>query len=235
MMGRTHAASGAVATMLAIPALGRFGLDTTSMSVIAASVAGAGAAMLPDLDHPHATVAQSLGPVTRSIARVISAISGGHRHGTHSLIGVAAFTAITYGITRAGHVYTGLWLAFLFAIAATAFGVPVNRNRMLHTVICLAGGVLLAGTTAFIHYPLASLPWAVPIGSAAHLAGDLVTKQGVPLLWPIRHQFKLGHVTTGGDIDTILGWLLTFAYAVLVSYALYVIFLPPLHFAWSGH
>jgi len=90
-------------------------------------------------------------------------------------------------------------------------------------------------TVDWTGYPLASLPWAVPIGSAAHLAGDLVTKQGVPLLWPIRHQFKLGHVTTGGDIDTILGWLLTFAYAVLVSYALYVIFLPPLHFAWSGH
>lgn len=231
MMGRTHAASGAVATMLAMPTLSRFGLDVTSLSVIAASVAGAGAAMLPDLDHPHATVAQSVGPFTRGIARVISALSGGHRHGTHSLLGVAAFTAATYGIALAGHVYAGLWLAFLFAIATTAFGVPVNSNRMVHTVICLAGGALIAGTTAFLHYPLGALPWAVAIGAAAHLAGDALTKQGVPLMWPAPWRFKVGNVTTGGSIDTALGWLLTFAYAVLVAYALYLVFLPPPHFA----
>jgi LexA-binding, inner membrane-associated putative hydrolase len=60
MMGRTHALSGLVAGV----AIGQFGwhLDLAHLAVGAAVTAGA--AVLPDIDHPDASCAESFGFVT---------------------------------------------------------------------------------------------------------------------------------------------------------------------------
>ena len=58
-------------------------------------VAACGAAMLSDFDHYHATIAQSLGPVTKLLARVVGWCFGGHRNGTHSFFGILFFTVLT--------------------------------------------------------------------------------------------------------------------------------------------
>jgi len=63
-MGRTHATSGAVAFLAVLPLLHQAGLPLTPLAVPVAAIAAAGAATLPDLDHPQATVSQSLGPAT---------------------------------------------------------------------------------------------------------------------------------------------------------------------------
>jgi len=82
MLFATHAAAGVFAgavvmrTMEADPALLPWGL-----------LMGAGAAMLPDLDHPGSTAGQRA-PVA---SRLISAAFG-HRTATHSLLAAAAFT-----------------------------------------------------------------------------------------------------------------------------------------------
>jgi LexA-binding, inner membrane-associated putative hydrolase len=55
-----------------------------------------GAAVLPDIDHPDGSVAYSFGFVTEGFAWLIEHVSGGHRHGTHSLAGIAAFTGAAY-------------------------------------------------------------------------------------------------------------------------------------------
>jgi membrane-bound metal-dependent hydrolase YbcI (DUF457 family) len=52
--------------------------------------------VLPDIDHPDGSVAYSFGYVTKGFAWLIEHVSGGHRHGTHSLAGIAAFTGAAY-------------------------------------------------------------------------------------------------------------------------------------------
>src|SRR2546428_7670412 len=59
-------------------------------------VASALRAVLPDIDHPDGSVAYSFGFVTKGFAWLIEHVSGGHRHGTHSLAGIAAFTGAAY-------------------------------------------------------------------------------------------------------------------------------------------
>jgi hypothetical protein len=51
--------------------------------------------------------------------------------------------------------------------------------------------------------------WAVVGGSLMHLAGDIVTKGGVPLLWPIPGRISLGMMKTDGFVEQILTPVLT--------------------------
>ena len=88
MMGRDHALSGALV----------FAALATSLHVsgahLAAGVAlSAGAGMLPDIDHPDTTISRSFGFLTQAFAWLVDRLSGGHRHGTHSFVGIAVFTA----------------------------------------------------------------------------------------------------------------------------------------------
>ncbi|HEY9472229.1 MAG TPA: metal-dependent hydrolase, partial [Mycobacteriales bacterium] len=90
-MGRTHALSGAVGMLAVTPAVAALAPSLTPhgpVALAAGTVVAAGAALLPDLDHPRATVARSLGPVTGALSKVVAAVSGGHRQATHSVAGV---------------------------------------------------------------------------------------------------------------------------------------------------
>jgi LexA-binding, inner membrane-associated putative hydrolase len=88
LLGRDHALSGA----LVFAALGP-SLHVTGSHLAAGVVIAAGAGVLPDLDHPDSSIAQSFGFLTEAFAWVVNRISGGHRHGTHALIGITVFTA----------------------------------------------------------------------------------------------------------------------------------------------
>src|ERR1700744_4794024 len=92
MLGRDHALSGAVAFAGLAPVL------HVRMSYLAAGVVlTAGAGVLPDIDHPDSTISRSFGFLTEWFAWLVNKLSGGHRHGTHSLLGIIAFTAAAYG------------------------------------------------------------------------------------------------------------------------------------------
>ena len=66
----------------------------------------------------------------------------------------------------------------MFAAAA-----GVGTWALAAAVTALAGW-LEAGAWAW-------LPWAVALGCLAHLVGDWLTPEGVPLCWPWRHRFEL--------------------------------------------
>ena len=121
MMGRTHALSGLVVGVAA----GQFVWHLNPAHLAVAAVVTAGAAVLPDIDHPDATCAREFGFVTKAFAWVIEHISGGHRHGTHSLVGVAAFTGAAYAAehyrhTLGGKIGLGLLLVLVLAAALRA-------------------------------------------------------------------------------------------------------------------
>lgn len=203
-MGRTHATSGAVAFLAVFPLLHQAGLDLTPLTVPVGALAAAGAATLPDLDHPQATVSRSWGPATTGLARVVAWCTGGHRGGTHSLVAVAALSIGAAAVDLTGGLLRGVALAFLFALATAAVQLRLARP-FLHTVICVGGAVVLVTVSAQHSVTPGVLPFAVGVGSAAHLVGDMLTKEGVPLLWPVsRRRFRIASLSTGGFIEQLL-------------------------------
>lgn len=203
MMGPSHAACGAAAWValtadyhlhlqdLSVP-IGWGLLDVGDSGVLTGALVTAGAALLPDLDHPGGTVARSLRPLSTWLARGICRLSGGHRRGTHSVLGVVAFTGLAAAAQKIGIPAGDLgrvWplaavmsvLLIAFAVQALAF-VP-ERVAKLNWVVGIGLGVVVG------LYPPAHEWWfaaAVGTGVVVHLAGDLVTTRGIHLLYPLR-------------------------------------------------
>lgn len=205
MMGRTHAASGAVLYLAVVPLLGAAGTGPGPVSVLAGAIAAAGAAMLPDLDHPQASISRSLGPITYLLAKSVERISGGHRHATHSLLGVLLGTAVAAGFSWAGGLPLGLYLAFLDALGLAAFHIQLIRQPVPHTIGCLLLGVALTTTALWRPPTMIAIATAVALGIAAHIAGDCLTREGCPLLWPLtEHRFRLLSIRTDSAIERLL-------------------------------
>lgn len=185
MMGHSHALSGAVTGTAASLYVLHLPLPGTLL------LAGltAGAAVLPDIDHPSSTLARSFGFLTRAFAWLAGKISGGHRHGTHSILGVAvlaglAWLAVAYRHDTAGRIALGAFLAPLFASALIALRLGG------HFADALATGGAVAMVVTGTGLPLVAL--AVGLGCATHLAGDMLTDSGCPLALPFsRYRVKL--------------------------------------------
>jgi membrane-bound metal-dependent hydrolase YbcI (DUF457 family) len=178
MMGRTHALSGLVAGAAA----GQFIWHLNLPHLTVGAAIAAGAAVLPDIDHPDASCARSFGLVTEAFAWLIEHISGGHRHGTHSLVGVAAFTggayaAEHYRYTLAGKAGLGLLLVLALASGLRALKIGGHFGDLI--AIAIAAGMFYTG------FGITQVPWAIAIGTATHLAGDMLTNEGIPLAWPV--------------------------------------------------
>jgi membrane-bound metal-dependent hydrolase YbcI (DUF457 family) len=202
MMGRDHALTGACAFAAVAPLLPAPG------GYLAAGIAlTAGAGVLPDIDHPDSTVAQTFGFATAAFAWIVARISGGHRHGTHSLTGIAVFTAGAYaaGTYQAaapapgGHpgwclnlVPAGVYLALLYSAAFRSLKIGSHHGDLLGmtaAAVTVWTGADLAPVASW-HVPLLAL--ATALGCAAHIAGDELTHGGCPLAWPLsRHEFHL--------------------------------------------
>ncbi|WP_233255535.1 metal-dependent hydrolase [Naasia lichenicola] len=192
-MGFTHATSGTAAWLAvtaALPALGTDILPLTPEGVLAGTLVCAGAAILPDADHPRATIAHSVPIIGPAVTTAINDISGGHRHGAHTLIAAAAVTV--------GAVFLGRWQAtipFLGegrlgpAIATVILIAFAAKSRELVPKWLMAWALgLVAAIAVFIYAPDSTVwfPLAVGIGYVTHIVGDALTIQGVPpLLWPI--------------------------------------------------
>ena len=185
MMGRTHALSGLVTGV----AIGQFVWHLNPAHVAVGAAVTAGAAVLPDIDHPDASVAESFGFVTKSFAWLIGHVSGGHRHGTHSLVGIAAFTGAAYAArhylyTPAGKIGLGLLLVLVLASGLRALKIGGHFGDLL-----AIGGAVAMLRTGFGVY---EVPWAIAAGTATHLVGDMLTNEGVPIFWPLtRAHFRL--------------------------------------------
>ena len=203
MLGRDHALSGA----LAFAALGP-SLHVTGSHLAAGVLLTAGAGVLPDIDHPDSTISREFGFLTEAFAWLVDRLSGGHRHGTHSLVGIAVFTvgalaAGTYQLSAPLSEHTvfswhmvpaALYLALLYSAALRALHIGGHHGDLIGI-----GGAVLTICTRFDltlvqvwhwHVPLLAL--AVALGCAAHIAGDELTHGGCPIFWPVSgHEFHL--------------------------------------------
>ncbi len=214
MLGRDHALSGA----LVFAALGPT-LHVTGTHLAAGVLLTAGAGVLPDIDHPDSTIAQSFGFLTEGFAWLVARLSGGHRHGTHSLFGIATFTAgalwagsvqlsgprlefhLGAGAVAAGHsafswhlVPAAIFLALLYSSALRAAHIGGHHGDLIGIAAalytCYAGWDLVRLPLGSWHIPLLAV--ATALGCAAHIAGDELTHGGCPIFWPFSmHEFHL--------------------------------------------
>ncbi|HLR94201.1 MAG TPA: metal-dependent hydrolase [Jiangellaceae bacterium] len=188
MMGHGHAVMGAAAwvTLTSPYLVGVGGLPSGQVAV--GAIVTAGAALLPDADHHAATISRSLPPVSSLLVRGVVVLAGGHRQGTHSLIGIAAFTALAAllvipRIAIAGNpsFQVGSWVLVLLLVAFAAKSLRLTRGW----ISCWA--VAVATATGLAWFAPASLWWlpaSVAVGVTSHILGDLLTEQGVALWWP---------------------------------------------------
>ncbi|WP_327090965.1 metal-dependent hydrolase [Nonomuraea sp. NBC_01738] len=220
MMGHSHAMTGAIAWLglapafTAVPLLNestRF-IDTgimatalTPAELIAGAIICAGSAMLPDLDHPSATIAQTFGPVTWALSKAVNWIAGGHRGMTHSLVFAAAMGFGAHWLAGRYPIGRDIMVVLMIGLALRAIGVGIPGNK-------LGSAMINIGLTAGLYTVFMSLgvgyAWlglAVGVGCLIHVVGDCMTEKGCPVLWPLAARWvlpwKIG-IKTGQKFET---------------------------------
>ncbi|MEU4544394.1 metal-dependent hydrolase [Nonomuraea dietziae] len=206
MMGHTHALTGAAAWLGLAPVFAALPLVNessrfietgimagalTPAELIAGALVCAGAAMLPDLDHPSATIAQTFGPVTWLLSKVVSWLSGGHRGATHSLAFAVAAGFGAHYLASAYPIGRDIMVVLLIGLSLRAIGIGIPGNKMGSAMvnIGLTAGLYVVFMSLGVGY--AWLGLAVGIGSLIHVVGDCMTERGCPVLWPMAYKFML--------------------------------------------
>jgi LexA-binding, inner membrane-associated putative hydrolase len=203
VLGHSHALSGLAAGAATLPWAPVHGPVAQGAWVAAVG----GFAMLPDLDQQRTTIARMWGPLTDAPAGLINVVSRGHRWGTHDA--VLAPLAFGFLASAAAHAFWSsllvLALAIGLALRALNFVIPGNTET---TVI----GNLVAswvGAWYLLEHspPPVWLPYAVGLGVLVHIAGDLLTREGipVPVVWLLRRcRLSPVHLNTGATVERVL-------------------------------
>jgi membrane-bound metal-dependent hydrolase YbcI (DUF457 family) len=208
VLGHSHSTSGALAWGAAAAAApATWWADAlnhqplTVADIVLGAFTTAGAALLPDLDHPDGTISHFLGPISHYFCRFVEKISGGHRHATHSFLFVALVTAGTWaGAHYWGRPFVLAMVYILFSLAVRALHLCPS-GKGIHSwgvvVMVAAGGT--AAAYQFLPADPVWLPVSVGLGSLIHLAGDCLTKEGCPLFWPLDHRLEIPIIKRTGD------------------------------------
>lgn len=197
MMGGSHAISGAAA-WVAVTSTGPLMLGISPLppqGIILGSVVAAGAALLPDFDHHSGTAAYSLPPLTKVMARSVANISGGHRHGTHSILGILVATAIASLLSlikipvdlpiegHSGVLNLGSAIVMLFCAALGLKALKLTKGSGWLWPWTYSLG--MAGMVAvFAPSEFGWLTLAVGLGCLVHCLGDMLTVGGWPIFYP---------------------------------------------------
>lgn len=205
MQARSHALLGAAVWLAVAPGVAPAPGLAAAEVLMGAAVSG-GAALLPDLDHPRATVARTLGPVTAGLARLVGRVAGGHRGATHSLWAVAL---VWFGVTAllagpAPRPAAALVVFLCVALGVRAAGPQQARGGAALVVVAAVPAALVGVVGTAAVDGLGWLPPAVAGGVLLHLAGDLVTPGGVPLLWPFAGRQRLPLTRSGGRGEAVV-------------------------------
>lgn len=203
MLGHSHALSGLAAGAATLP----WAPVQGTVAQVAWVAAAGGFAMLPDLDQRGSTISRMWGPLTDLPSGVVGAVARGHRWGTHDVVlGPLVFGMLALAASRT------YWSSLL--LLALAVGLAL---RALHFVVpgraenTVAGNLLMSSGSAWLlleHGPSPVwLPWAVAVGVLAHIAGDFLTKEGVPVpvFWLLRRaRLAPIHLRTGAGVEKVL-------------------------------
>jgi len=218
VLGHSHALSGLAAGAATLP----WAPVEGAVGQVAWVAAVGGFSMLPDLDHSGSTVSDMWGPVTDVPSGAVGRLAGGHRWGTHDAL-LAPIGCGALALAAANLFWSSLLvmaLAIGLALRALHFVIPGRaENTVVGNLVLSWGGawLLLADTPQPTW-----LPWAVALGVLTHIAGDLITTQGVPvpLLWLLRRRrLALTPMRTGTTLEQVVLAPLFLGVAVWFVYA----------------
>jgi membrane-bound metal-dependent hydrolase YbcI (DUF457 family) len=238
VLGVSHALSGA-ALGLAVAGLAPqlLGEQADAGTVLTFTAVCAGAALLPDLDHPSSMATRRFSAASFVASRVVRPLSrvvydltrgrrdtgrGSHRGLTHTVLGAVL-------------------LGMAINLASARFGTPVLVGSLFVCIALAIKGldalvpgppslVIAAGLTYAIEHAVPGgtagtagwLGTAVTLGMVVHSVGDAITESGAPLLWPLpirgRRWYPVGsprplRFRTGGPVEV---WLVAPALTVAV-------------------
>lgn len=211
MMGRAHALTGVLgATCLAkitVPDVPTFVLLCTTLP---------GAALFSDIDHARSTVSNTFGPITRVLSRVLH-----HRRETHSIPGILSIGLVISVCAKLNDPVNGPAMMYtcraVLAVVLILIWASVIRLFRIRGWLDDFAPVPFAVACAFFPewllsmgippFPFRVLGPAVIAGMLIHVVGDILTKQPVPLLWPMsKAKTSLGLFKAGGWFET---WIMT--------------------------
>ena len=229
MLGVSHATSGAVVGLaVAGYAPHLVGVEPSAGSVVTFAAVCAGAALLPDLDHPSSVATRRFKAASWLASHLIRPLSGllydltrarrdtgrgSHRGITHTALGALA---LGLGINWASMTWgTPVLVGTLFVCLALAIKglddlVPGPPSLVIAAGLTYAVEQFVPGGTAGTAGWLGT---AVILGMIVHSIGDAVTETGAPLLWPLpirqRRWYPVGsprplRIRTGGAVEA---WL----------------------------
>jgi hypothetical protein len=146
------------------------------------------------------------GPLTDAPSGLINVLSRGHRWGTHDA--VLAPLAFGFLASAAAQAFWSsllvLALAIGLALRALNFVIPGNTETTVIGNLAVSWG----GAWYLLDHspPPTWLPYAVGLGVLAHIAGDLLTREGipVPLIWLLRRcRLSPLRLRTGATVERV--------------------------------
>ncbi|WP_433283926.1 metal-dependent hydrolase [Pseudonocardia sp. CA-142604] len=243
MLGVSHATSGAALGLAVAGFAPRWvGVEPSAGTVLTFAAVCAGAALLPDLDHPSSMATRRFSVASWLACYLVRPLSGfvydltkGRRDtgkGTHRGLTHTVVAAVLIGLAvnfASGRWGTPVLVGTLFVCLALAIKgldalVPGPPSLVIAGFLTYAVEEFVPGGTAGTAGWLGS---AVALGMVIHSVGDAVTESGAPLLWPIRIRkrswYPVGtprplRFRTGGRVETwVVAPALTVATFVLAG------------------
>jgi hypothetical protein len=203
VLGHSHALSGLAAGAATLP-----WAPVQGPAGQAAWVAAVGGfAMLPDLDQQGSTISRMWGPLSDAPSGLINFLARGHRWGTHD----AVLAPLAFGFL-ASLAANAFWssllvmaLAIGLALRALHFVIPGNTETTVIGNLAVSWG----GAWYLLDHspPPMWLPYAVGLGVLVHIAGDFLTREGipVPVIWLLRRcRLSPIHLNTGATVERVL-------------------------------
>jgi len=243
VLGVSHATSGAaVGLAVAGYAPQVVGIEPSAGTVVTFAAVCAGAALLPDLDHPNSIATRRFAAASWLASHVVRPFSGllydltrgrrdtgkgTHRGITHTVVGAVALgLAINLASARWGlPVLIGtLFICIALAIKGLDALVPGPPSLVIAAGLTYLVEDFVPGGTAGTAGWLGT---AVTVGMVVHSVGDAITESGAPLLWPLpirrRRWYPVGsprplRMRTGGSVEAwVVAPALTVATFVLAA------------------
>src|SRR5215216_937207 len=212
VMGPTHAVSGATAWLAGAGLTASvLGYHQTPLELAVYTAVCAGSALLPDLDcsgavmknRGGATVARTFGVVSLFIAEEVEKFAlvvyrltktrhddkrtNGHRTLTHTwLFNILLGAGVAWLCESAGKPAVIGVLFFTFGLAVRGLMAEAARKSgwiLVTALSACAAALAIMTLPADRGYPLLGL--AVGAGGVIHTFGDMLTRHGCPVLWPI--------------------------------------------------
>lgn len=198
MMGVNHAISGAAAWVLVTSTAANFPalsyLHVEPVQMVAGAAVCAGAALLPDADHHNATIAHSVPIAGRVAAGAAGALTGGHRHGLHSILAIVGcwflmgfigdVEAFQFTLPWLGVVSVGVPL--LVTAALLCFSLKVLKVAKSWLKAWLIGSFAAILLNLFFPNELGWFQLCVTLGFTVHILGDFLTVEGINWFWPLK-------------------------------------------------